>query len=888
MECQVNVGSDGGKRTEGDYHGRTWHGWTDGVQTWKPFRIPYNAATTPEFTDSDMRWSLDLHAEGIGMTGWDWAKRISRWVAFDFDAITGHSDKHKKKLTDEQLDAIKESLSKIPWVTLRKSTGGSGLHVYVFLTPVLTQNHNEHAALARAVLGQLSALTGTDFESQVDTCGGNMWVWHRKMVGTDGLKIIKQGSILTDIPPYWKDHIKVISGHRRKNLPRFLSDSQTNGSDAERWFEDLTSQYPRLPLDDDHKRLIKWLEEHKTQSWWDADHHMLISHTYHLKEAHAELHMRGIFETVAEGTEAGHDHNCYLFPLIKGGWSVRRYSMGAAEKPSWDQDGRGWTRAFFNVDPDLNSVSRAKGGTEHPSGGFVFDQAELAVDAARLLGASINDLPVGLRTQRATIKSHKDGRLLVEVEGDKNGIAGESMRGWLHDKGKWKGLFRVQAIASPEADMLNYDDTIRHLVTDSGEDAGWTLKRGEHWDDEPLVHVTKALEALGASGKEVKNTLGGSVLRAWRLVNQPFQPEYPGDRKWNRGAAQFKVIPSQEENLCYPTWTAILRHIGSGLDDAIRHNPWALANQVQTGADYLKIWISSLFKEPTEPLPYLFIYSKTQNNGKSTLHEALSLLMTKGYKRADIALTSQGNFNAELASAILCVVEELNLRQDKNAANRIKDLVTAREIAIHAKGFTPYQVINTTHWIQTANDANFCPVLPGDTRITMILVPDLLPEEKIPKKMFMQRLMAEAPHFLAEILKLEIPPSNDRLNVPVIVTAEKAEAQRMNMSPVETFLMEKVHPVSGKVIKYGELYELFKQWADPSDVVYFTKQKFGRELPPHYPKGRLPSDGSFYVGNVSLESYNKGDPVLPKLYASAPDGAGQVFLLPERKDGSKH
>lgn len=881
MECQVNVAQDGGQRTEGEYRGKPYRAYTDGIQTWKSFRIPYNAATVPEYSDLEMKWSLESHAEAIGMTGWDWFHGLSHWVAFDFDAITGHSDKHKKKLSDEELEKIRIALSEIPWVTLRKSTGGSGLHVYVFLDPVITKNHNEHSALARAILGQLAALAGCDFESQVDVCGGNMWIWHRKMqVASGGLKILKQGDILTNIPPQWKDHIKVVTGHRRTNLPKFLSE-ESSGNDAERWFLDLSSQYPRLPLDEEHKKLVTWLSENNTQSWWDSDHHMLVTHTWHLKQAHAALNLRGIFDTVAEGTEAGHDHNCFLYCLRAGAWAVRRYSMGVAEKSSWDQDSRGWTRCFYNMEPDIHTASRAKSGIEDPNGGYIFNEAEMAMETAKVLGANVPSIPIGLRTQKAKLRPHKDGRLVVEIEGDKTGVASGDMQGWLHDKGKWKRIFSVQVGQVVEPEGQSHDDSMRHLVAKSGQDAGWVIKREELWDEEPLVHITKILEGMGMIPKDIKNAIGGAAFRAWRLVNRPFQPEYPGGRVWNRNAAQFGVIPSQNDELKYLTWMRILNHVGRGLDQALMSNPWAMANGITSGADYLKIWIASLFREPTEPLPYIFFYGG-QNTGKSIVHEALSLLMTKGYKLAHLALTSQGSFNEELGNAILCIVEELNLRKDKNAANRIKEWVTARTIAIHGKGHAPYQETNTTHWMQFGNDINYCPVFPGDTRITMIYVDDLAPEERIPKKQMLQMLEREAPDFLAEILKTDIPPSNDRLNVPVIITAEKADAERMNRTPIEIFLAEMTYSVSGSIIKYGTLYDRFIEWADPADAAYYTKPKFGRELPPQYPKGRLPTDGAFYVGNISFDSFKEGDTVLPKLKAIT-DEKRQVFLVPESK-----
>ena len=205
MEIQVNVAQDNGEAVEGEFKGRKWRGWTDGIQTWKPFRIPLHANTEPEYSDIAINWDLEEHAEGIGMTGWDWANRCSKWVAFDFDAIVGHSDKNARKLSPEEMEKVKKAAFELPWVTVRKSTSGNGLHLYVFLDDVDTANHIEHAALARSILGTMSALTGFDFSTKVDACGGIMWCWHRKMKGTDGLELIKKGGSLPNnlIPKNW-------------------------------------------------------------------------------------------------------------------------------------------------------------------------------------------------------------------------------------------------------------------------------------------------------------------------------------------------------------------------------------------------------------------------------------------------------------------------------------------------------------------------------------------------------------------------------------------------------------------------------------------------------------------------------------------------------------
>ena len=113
MECQVNVAQDEGERIDGEFKGRRWHGWTNHLEiegrlyVWKSFRIPHKAKTEPEYDDTKINFSLEEHAEGIGMTGWNWKRRQSEWVAYDFDAIIGHSDKHLAKLSLSDYEAVR-------------------------------------------------------------------------------------------------------------------------------------------------------------------------------------------------------------------------------------------------------------------------------------------------------------------------------------------------------------------------------------------------------------------------------------------------------------------------------------------------------------------------------------------------------------------------------------------------------------------------------------------------------------------------------------------------------------------------------------------------------------------------------------------------------------
>jgi hypothetical protein len=868
MEVQVLVAQDNGERVEDEYQGIRWQGWRgpDG-SIWKSFRIPYKAHSEPEYEDKPMSFDLAQHADGIGMTGWDWANRISRWVAFDFDAILGHSTGHKKKLSEEELEEVQKYVREIDWVTIRKSTSGKGLHLYVDLVPFPTANHTEHGALARAILGMLSAKCRFDFESKADQCGGNMWVWHRKMVGTDGLQVIKPGTRLAEIPPNWRDHTDVVAGRRRRNRPAFVDDIPRD--DKEQMFDELTAQRMRVKLDDMHAKLKDYLEQVQHPGWWDHDHHMLITHTIYLKEAHDALSMIGPFETKSPGSDRN-TPNCFAFPIKNGGWSVRRYTLGVEESSTWKQDGRGWTQCFLNKAPDLEMAARACEGVELKSGGWVFREADIAIKAANMLGA-YPKIPIFMGNRETVIEKHKDGKRIVMTLTYNEAVdRANELQGW-HIKGsKATRIYETKAPPQEETEVANYDESIRHLVTETGSDYGWMLNTSGAWRTEPLEHLKIVLKgAFGFSPKEVNVVLGGSIFQYWTLVNRPFEDEYPAGtgREWNRNAPQIRFHPTEDSNkLTYPTWMRILRHCGASLDSVLTKNQWAKSNGIITGADYLKCWIASMFKDPLQPLPYLFFYSSEQDTGKSIFHEALNLLITCGVVRADNALISPSGFNGELENAVLCVIEETDLRQNKTAYNRIKDWVTSIHLSIHKKQQTPYSIKNATHYVQMANRREYCPVFPGDTRITMLHVDALHPSELIPKRQMLTLLEKEAPDFLAEILNLEIPSSGDRLNIPAIETPDKVDASEANLTDLEAFLKECCFHVTGKKIKFRTFYERFMEWEGLSRDAeqYWTDKRVGKSLPPWISKGRIRA-GDHYVGNISFEPFHPGDEILPRL-----------------------
>ena len=272
METQINVAAGDGEPVAGK---RTT--WSDGIDEWFNIRIPKNAATEPAWQDYGLRFPLDLHAEGIGMTGWDWQARRSRWVAFDFDSLTSHAK--GVGVSDADLAKVRTAAEALPYVEVRRSTGGGGIHLYVYFDAegVPTDNHTEHAALARCVLGMMSSDCSFDFASQIDCCGGVMWVWHRKMgAENQGLARIKETTkvlAVADLPANWRDHIEVVKRRRTKVRINEVSEDQQDP------FEALASSRKMIPLDDSHKAQIEELQRSNFTTLWVADHHLLQTHT---------------------------------------------------------------------------------------------------------------------------------------------------------------------------------------------------------------------------------------------------------------------------------------------------------------------------------------------------------------------------------------------------------------------------------------------------------------------------------------------------------------------------------------------------------------------------------------------------------------------------------
>jgi hypothetical protein len=421
MEVQVNVKPSPKIVTKLSSAGKRFQAYTDGEETWKHFRIPWNAKANPTYSDGNLTFSTK-HFQAIGMTGWNWAEKKAEWVGFDFDSIASH----QKGLTDEQLKEIFERVKSIDWVSVYTSTSGRGYHLYVFIqnSPELA-THTDHAAFARAILSKLSGLCGFPLSERVDVAGGILWVWKEEAKGFKQLREGKplDGSTILD----WESH---------RSATRIRGRRSTNLSKESAW-QSLNNSIRRIELEPDHLQLLKFLDEKHCLHWWDADHWMLVAHTFDLKEAHNELGFQGFFDTVSTGKEQGQDQNCFAFPLMGGAWVIRRHSPGTTEHSSWRNDRSGWTYCYYNRLPSVN-VAASLYGIEGKADTYNFKQLTDCLRSVECLGIDLDPLDAHYLNREAHIKELSDSKILIQFAATDHD---PDIEGWFKKKRFWKRLF---------------------------------------------------------------------------------------------------------------------------------------------------------------------------------------------------------------------------------------------------------------------------------------------------------------------------------------------------------------------------------------------------------------------------------------------------------------
>lgn len=798
----------------------------------KSLRIPKKAGDGFVFNDSN--YDLGTIAE-IGSSGWLWRSQNSLWVGYDIDSLTGHAP--GVGISDNELRRVQEAACELPYVQVRRSTSGSGLHLYVFLTNIQSATRADHAAVAKCVLQQMSNDVQFDFKSRVDVGGLILWGCSDRATNQNqGLTLVKQAERAFDVselPDNWRDQVAVVTGDRTTSAGVARED--------EGKFDELTGGTAKVPLDRQHDQLVAHLG---TKASWSREHHLLQTHTQLLVDAHKELGLKGRFETNSPGSDLS-THNCFLFPRENGSWRVVRFGRNTQEVDSWQISEAGWTWCYFNSTVSFVQACEHQGATLLNPNEYWFKRLDHVGLALALVDIT---LPDGAADAQAwAMWDPRSGQVTVKFSDSVRGRAGEqhpAFEGWFWRTGKWvcqAGVIPPDAGQDDPAEA--FEEGLRRLRDPEAQPCGWALKdASDRWVPEGDHAVKCALKSEGLDATTADSVMGTMIKNSWTLVTIPFEKEYPGNRQWNRNAPQLAFQPTEEEGE-HPHWDLVLNHIGQYLDDSFSDGVLPF----NSGKEYLMAWMASVIQCPFEPLPYIFLYGG-ENAGKSIFHEAFDLLLTRGVVRADRALTNE-TFNAELEGAVVCVVEETNLGDNRKAAAKLKDFVTSRKLSIRRMRRDSVMVPNTSHWVQCSNELDAVPAFAGDTRVVMVLVHPVASE--IPKTILLSKLKAEAPAFLRSLLNTRLPPHEGRLRIPVVETDLKKEAMRANeRDPIREFLANFTNASSGEFVSFNDFYAAFVSFLDSSES--FGKQKVSQALRRAGMQVERSGNGQTIIQNISL------------------------------------
>lgn len=799
-----------------DESGRAW---TDGEQRWSDARWPYNAGSSPNYSDRPLTYSPTQHCKLIGTSWWDYVTKRSIAIGLDIDVEEGHAPS-ATTVPSNLLAQVEEKLLRLPYITLVRSKGGKGLHAYVFFDEndrPRAGNHHEHKQHALAVIDKISKDLDYDMSKHIDAKGLILWIWADE-IGAHGFELIRdcQEPIgANDLQGHYVQHY----AEPTKSVKGYIDGVEV---------EEPIDGNQLYSLDEEHKRILRALEATDYEAIWVKEYNMLQTHTYALKLVHEQLGLKGKFETVSSGSRSKPNWekvNCYITPRPNGCFKVVRFGQ-VAEHEYWSTDEK--TYCFYNQPVQVVALLRKFASKVSQSGNMTFSRGNLQ-HAIDLLDIKQEVPPC---EGPISLKITKTGGLVC------------SHPDWEADL--WLDYVIEDTLAKLPEGFDNAENCARLLISENKDVLGWALQSNIGW----LYPVKESYVAdrLGVLyGKDANVVKDYLVNNPWTLTNHPFSPEYPGDRIWNKDAPQFKVRPSDTPGPC-ETWDRVLEHLGANLTPVVKSTDWCQRWGMQTGGDYLRYWLAGLIKFPFDPLPYLFFYGM-QETGKSVFHEMLRLIITTGVMRANSALTNSGQFNGELANALLCYVEELNLASYKQAYDKIKEYTTARELQVHYKGMTPFMQRNKLHFVQMSNSSTHCPIEGGDSRVVVIEVPEL--EEEIPKVILEERMMNEAPFFLRQILDIDLPRPLNRLRVPVLTTNAKEDLEKGSLTPVQSFCSEKLVPCAGHSVTVSELYDLYRVYCAENGLVHESSAMFRNQLSPRWTVGRGKNNQN-HIANVSL------------------------------------
>ncbi len=325
LETQINV-RDGIGEGEGE--------------VWANHRWPYNATAAPQYSDKVLTFDPGKRCTRIGSTWWNWRTRESVAIGFDIDAEDSGHAAGTNQLDSFKLGQVVAKLSELDYVTLVRSTGGKGVHGYVFFNEKpKTANHNEHTQVGLAVIQKISEDTGLDMGKIVDVKGVVLWFWSESSpAGHPGFSLIKEAS--RDLNASEIPHTKTTVCNNKNS-------------------------YEQHALEPEHISILSDLEDLPFAYSWLDGHNMARTHTVALKMLMVQREsegnpIKGVFETVSSGSDPTNP-NCYIVPRPNGVFKVTRYGNGAAEHRLWSVKDDSASCLYNHDDDEITKYVKLQG-----------------------------------------------------------------------------------------------------------------------------------------------------------------------------------------------------------------------------------------------------------------------------------------------------------------------------------------------------------------------------------------------------------------------------------------------------------------------------------------------------------------------------------------------
>ena len=375
--------------------------------------------------------------------------------------------------------------------------------------------------------------------------------------------------------------------------------------------------------------------------------------------------------------------------------------------------------------------------------------------------------------------------------------------------------------------LLPPDDRVVFTRAEDGGKGCWKIRDTKKQWTWATFQEAKMILSSGPGDPEADMAL--AMTHPFSVGLEPFKSRILPGRVWNESNARFSVEAKEGE---HPTWDQLYRVVGRGLDDDLEGSEWARRHKVETGGRYLLFWTGSMLQDPRSRRAYLALFSEEQGTGKSLFFEAHKLLIGKAVCKGNNALTNPRGFNGELANAVLCYTEEIDLGANGRSRlyDKVKDLTLGDTVNLEAKSLQVYEVPNVMSWGQAANSQSYCPVYSGDKRITLFRVESPRDDERMSKDEMLRRLRAEAPAFLYTLLNTAMPAREGRYVVPPIDTAVKIYQSKAN----ETDLQHWIGLNPDWILReMDEIVDAFRAYLDSRGLPtkFWSPQRVQRELP---------------------------------------------------------